>query len=289
MRILITNSQDKKSKQYPRLIAKDSSENQQVKFQKIEFYNKLPKQVKSSVVLKSLYKSNNTIHSFHLIEIEDDLPRQRRKSDNEGLISQKILNIDIKYPRTVIQQHQFLYRVKDLRRRAIRGRMKTKFEKSVMKIDTPSASKFNPLNHNNSNKDSHFASMQDIKVLRTFTKDRTYYQRPLVLKDSDLISDSPSEPSIQLQQTRKHIIFTPKQKQYVLLQLNKYKHKPFEQIKRDSIIKFLSETKETQNHTVPQITPLIQHRLQPYFSTHKKVNLKKSSYLSSFQRVKTII
>ncbi|CAD8149782.1 unnamed protein product [Paramecium pentaurelia] len=289
MRILITNSQDKKSKQYPRLIAKDSSENQQVKFQKIEFYNKLPKQIKPSVVLKSLYKANNTIHSFQLIKVLDDFPRQRRKSDNDGLTSQKILNIDIKYPRTIIQQHQFLYRVKDLRRRAIKGRMKTKFEKSFKKIDTPSTSKFNPLNQHNSNRDSYFASMQDIKVLRTFTKDRTYYQRPLVQKDSDLISDSPSEPSIQLQQTRKHIIFTPKQKQYVLLQLNKYKHKPFEQIKRDSIIKYLSETKETQINTVPQTAPLIQHRLQPYFSTHKKVNLKKSSYISSSQRVKTVL
>ncbi|CAD8060036.1 unnamed protein product [Paramecium primaurelia] len=289
MRILINNDQDKNCKQYPRLIAKDSSENQQVKFQKIEFYNKLHKQVKPSVVLKSLHKTNNEIHSYQLIKISHDLQRQRRKSYNEGSISQKILNIDIKYPRTIIQQHQFLDRVKDLRRRAIQGRMKTKFQKSFKKIDTPNTSQFHPLNHSSSNKDSHYDSMQDIKVLRTFTKDRTYYQRPLEKKCSDLISDSPSEPSIQLQQTRKHIVFAPKQKQYVLLQLNKYKHKPYEQIKRDSIIKFLSETKETRIYTAPQTAPLFQHRLQPYFAIQKKVNLKKSSFTSSSQRVKTIM
>ncbi|CAD8063322.1 unnamed protein product [Paramecium sonneborni] len=289
MRILITNTQDNKCK-YPRLLAKDSSENQQVKFQKIEFYNKLYKQLKPSVVLKCLHKANNAIHSYQLINISDDLPKQRRKSENEGWISQKILNIDIKYPRTIIQQHQFLFRVKDLRRRAIKGRMKTKFQKSVQKIDTPTTSQFNPLNnHHTSNRDSYFSSMQDIKVHRTFTRDRIYYQRTLEKKDSDLISDSPSEPSIQLQQTRKHIVFPPKQKQYVLLQLNKYKHKPFEQIKRDSIIKYLSETKETHIQTAPQTAPLFQHRLQPYFSYPKKVNLKKSCFTSSSQRVKTIM
>ncbi|CAD8067222.1 unnamed protein product [Paramecium sonneborni] len=289
MRICITSVQDKKCK-YTRLLPQNNSENQQIKFQKIEFHNQLNKQLKPSVVLKSLPKAQNAIHSYQLIKIFNEFPRQRRKSYNEGAISQKILNIDIKYPRTLIQQHQFLDRVKDLRRRAIKGRMKTKFEKSFKKIDTPTTSQFNPQNsHHSTNRDSYYATMQDIKVQRTFTKDRAYYQRPLDKKGSDLISDSPSEPSIQLQQTRKNIIFTPKQKQYVLLQLNKYKHKPFEQIKRDTIIKFLSETKETQIPIVPQTAPLFLHRLQPYFSYPKKINLKKSCFISSSQRVKTIL
>ena len=42
----------------------------------------------------------------------------------------------MKYPKTTIEQHKFLDRVKNLRRRAIKGRMKTKFQKSFKKMDT---------------------------------------------------------------------------------------------------------------------------------------------------------
>ncbi|CAD8050797.1 unnamed protein product [Paramecium primaurelia] len=293
MRNLMSITQDNNCKQYPRLLANDGSENQRVKFQKIEIQDKFYRKVETSFVLKSLHKTNSEIHSFRLIKIIDTPFRQRRKSECDGVISEKIQNIDMKYPKTIIEQHQFLDRVKDLRRRAIKGRMKTKFQKSFKKIDTTKPSQFNPQHqHTMTSRDSIFGSLQDIKVYRTFAKDRTYYQRTLEKKGSDLMSDSPSTPSIHIRRVTQKLGFTQKQQQFVLLQLNKYSPKIFEQLKKDPILKILSETKEIQSQTppVPQTAvSIIQHKFQPYFCNHKTMNLRKSCFASSFQRIKTLI
>ncbi|CAK65763.1 unnamed protein product (macronuclear) [Paramecium tetraurelia] len=287
----MTLTQDKSSRQYPRLLASEGSENQKVKFQKIEMLDKFLRKVETSFVLKSLHKTNSEIHSFRLIKIQDAPFRQRRKSECDGVVSEKIQNIDMKYPKTTIEQHQFLDRVKDLRRRAIKGRMKTKFQKSFKKIDTTKPSQFNPQHqHTMSTRDSIFGSLQDIKVYRTFAKDRPYYQRPLEKKGSDLMSDSPSTPSFHIRRVTQKLGFASKQQQFVLLQLNKYNPKIFEQLKKDSILKILSETKETQPQTPapPQTASTIQHKFQPYFCHHKTMNLKKSCIASSSQRLKTV-
>ncbi|CAD8064086.1 unnamed protein product [Paramecium sonneborni] len=286
---LMTITQDQYCKYYPRLLSNDDQENQRIKFQKIEFLDKFVQKVETSFVLKSLHKTNDKIHSFRLIKIIETPFRQRRKSECDGVISEKIQNIDMKYPKTTIEQHQFLDKIKDFRRRAIKGRMKSKFQKSFRKIDTKKQSQFNPQHqHTMSTRDSIYGSLQDIKVFRTFTKDRPYYQRPLEKKDSDLISDSPSEHSFHIRRVTQKLQMAHKQKQFVLLQLNKYSPKIFEQLKKDSILKFFSETKETQPQTpaAHQITTIIQHKFQPYFCNPKTLNLKKSCIASS-SRVKT--
>ncbi|CAD8068007.1 unnamed protein product [Paramecium sonneborni] len=287
----MTITQDKYYRYYPRLVVNDDLENNRIKFKKIEFSDKFLRKVETSFVLKSLHKRNDEIHSFRLIEILETPFRQRRKSECDGVISKKIQNLDMKYPKTIIEQHKFLYRVKDLRRRAIKGRMKIKFQKSFKKIDTKKSSQFHSQHqHTMSIRDSIYGSLQEIKVFRTFTKNRPYYQRPLEKKNSYLLNDSQSELSFHIRKVTENEQMVQKQKKFVQLQLNKYSPKIFEQLKKDSIIKFLSETKETQPQTpaITQTTSIIQHKFQPYFCNSKTQNLKKSCIGSSF-RIKTIL
>ncbi|CAD8057906.1 unnamed protein product [Paramecium primaurelia] len=287
MRNKMTITQDNNVREYPSLLVTEISEKYMVKFKKIDEFQK---QIETSFVLKSLHKINHETHSFRLIKLQDTLFRQRRKSECDGVISEKILNIDMKYPKTTIEQHQFLDRVKAMRRKAIKGRMKNKFQKSFKKIDTTKPSQFNPQHHHTiQTRDSIYGSLQEIKVFRTFTKDRAYHQRTLKKKGSDSICDSPCTPSFHISRNTQKIGVTQKQKQFVLLQLNKFYPKTFELLKKDSTLKILSETKESQSqiHGITQTASIILHKFQPYFCNQKVMNLKKS-WITSSSRVKTV-
>ncbi|CAK73275.1 unnamed protein product (macronuclear) [Paramecium tetraurelia] len=291
MRNYITITQDNNVRQYPRLLANEGLQNQMAKFKKIENEGGFKKKVETNFVLKSLHKMNHETHSFRLIKVLDTPFIQRRKSECDGVISEKIQNIDMKYPKTTIGQHQFLDRVKDLRRKAIKGRMKNKFQKSFRKIDTTKPSQFNHQPHYTmSKRDSTYGSLQEIKVLRPFARDRAYYQRTLEKKGSDSFCESPSTPNLHIRRRTQKIGVTQNQKQFVLLQLNKFSPKNFEQIKKDSILKILSETKESQSqtHVVPQPASIILNKFQPYICNPKIMNLKKCSILTSSSRVKTL-